>query len=94
MADKGYTCNLTVILSVDLEGYSRLMGEDEDAAIKTLTSYEELMATLIYKHRGRVVDSPRDNPLTKLLNVGDAVGSSVGIQEEITIHFLITSPKA
>jgi len=35
---------LTAILSADVEGYSRLMGEDEEATIRTLTSYREAMA--------------------------------------------------
>ncbi len=30
---------LTAILSSDVEGYSRLMAEDEEATIRTLTSY-------------------------------------------------------
>ena len=60
MAEKGFRRKLTAILSADVEGYSRLMGEDEDATIRTLTTYRELMSTIIQKHRGRVVDSPGD----------------------------------
>ena len=41
---------LTAILSADVEGYSRLMGEDEEATIRTLTSYRKVMATLIQQH--------------------------------------------
>ncbi len=36
---------LTAILSADVEGYSRLMGEEEEATIRTLTYYRQLMAT-------------------------------------------------
>jgi len=35
---------LTAILSADVEGYSRLMREDEDATIRTLTSYRSAIA--------------------------------------------------
>jgi adenylate cyclase len=35
MNTKGFKRKLTAILSADLEGYSRLMGEDEDATIRT-----------------------------------------------------------
>ncbi len=52
---------LTAILSADVEGYSRLMGEDEEATIRTLTSYRQVMGALIPLHRGRVMDSPGDN---------------------------------
>jgi len=48
---------LAAIMSADVKGYSRLMGEDEVATIRTLTRYRAVMATLIRQHRGRVVDS-------------------------------------
>jgi adenylate cyclase len=53
MAPEEFKRKLTAILSADVEGYSRLMGEDEEATIRTLTTYRELMPTLIQKHRGR-----------------------------------------
>lgn len=56
---------LAAILSADVEGYSRLMGDDEVATVRTLTSYREVMSTLIRQHRGRVVDSPGDNLLAE-----------------------------
>jgi len=83
MTEVGYKRKLTAILSADVEGYSRLMGEDEDATIRTLTSYRELMTTLIQKHRGRVVDSPGDNLLAEFVSVVDAVESAVAIQKEL-----------
>jgi TolB-like protein/class 3 adenylate cyclase len=86
MTDEGFKRKLTAILSADVEGYSRLMGEDEDATIRTLTSYRELMSTLIQKHRGRVVDSPGDNLLAEFLSVVDAVRCAVEIQEELRVR--------
>jgi len=86
METEGYKRKLTAILSADAEGYSRLMGEDEDATIRTLTSYRELMSTLIQKHRGRVVDSPGDNLLAEFLSVVDAVRCAVEIQEELRVR--------
>ena len=64
---------LTAILSADVKGYSRLMGDDEEATIRTLTAYREVMATLIQQHRGRVVDSPGDNLLAEFASVVEAV---------------------
>ena len=86
MAEKDFKRKLSAILSADVEGYSRLMGEDEDATIRTLTSYRELMSTLIQKHRGRVVDSPGDNLLAEFLSVVDAVRCAVEIQEELRVR--------
>src|SRR2546422_367717 len=71
---------LTAILSADVKGYSRLMGADEVATIRTLTAYREVMATLIQQHRGRVVDAPGDNLLAEFVSVVDAVQCAVVIQ--------------
>jgi adenylate cyclase len=86
MAEENFKRKLTAILSADVEGYSRLMGEDEDATIRTLTTYRELMSTLIHKHRGRVVDSPGDNLLAEFTSVVDAVRCAVEIQEELRVR--------
>ena len=48
MTEQGFKRKLTAILSADVEGYSRLMGDDEEATIRTLTAYRELMSTLIH----------------------------------------------
>ena len=50
---------LAAVLSTDVKGYSRLMGEDEVATIRTLTAYRELMTTLIQQHRGCEWDGVR-----------------------------------
>jgi len=86
MTQEDYQRKLTAILSADVEGYSRLMGEDEDATIRTLTTYRGLMTTLIHKHRGRVVDSPGDNLLAEFGSVVDAVRCAVEIQEELRVR--------
>ena len=86
MNQEQFKRKLTAILSADVEGYSRLMGEDEDATIRTLTAYRELMSTLIQKHRGRVVDSPGDNLLAEFGSVVDAVRCAVEIQEELRVR--------
>jgi adenylate cyclase len=82
MAPEGYKRKLTTILSADVAGYSRLMGEDEAATVKTLTNYREIMADLIKQHRGRVVDSPGDNLLAEFTSVVDAVQCAVAVQKE------------
>jgi class 3 adenylate cyclase len=83
MTTESFKRKLTAILSADVEGYSRLMGEDEDATVRTITAYREVMTTLILKHRGRVVDSPGDNVLAEFASVLDAVRCAVEIQEEL-----------
>src|SRR5438094_5406912 len=74
---------LAAIFSTDVKGYSRLMGEDEVATIRTITAYREVMASLIQQHRGRVVDSPGDNLLAEFPSVVEAVQCAVAIQQEL-----------
>ncbi|NIQ89278.1 MAG: adenylate/guanylate cyclase domain-containing protein, partial [Deltaproteobacteria bacterium] len=68
---------LSAILSADVKGYSRLMGEDELGTVRTLEAYREMIAEVIRNYRGRVVDSPGDNILAEFLSVVDAVESAV-----------------
>ena len=82
MAPEGFKRKLTAILNADVEGYSRLMRENEETTIRTLTTYREAMATLIQKYRGRVVDAPGDNLLAEFASVVDAVQCAVEIQRE------------
>ena len=83
MADEGFKRKLTAILSADVEGYSRLMGDDEEATVRTLTSYREVLTTLIQQHNGIVLDSPGDNLLAEFVSVVDAVQCAVAVQKEI-----------
>ena len=83
MAKEGFKRKLTAILSADVEGYSRLMGDDEEATVRTLTSYREVLSTLIQQHNGKVLDSPGDNLLAEFVSVVDAVQCAVAVQKEI-----------
>jgi len=83
MAEKGFKRKLTAILSADVEGYSRLMGDNEEATVRTLTAYREVLTTLIQQHNGKVLDSPGDNLLAEFVSVVDAVQCAVAIQKEI-----------
>ena len=83
MTQEGFKRKLAAILSADVEGYSRLMGEDEDATIRTLTSYRELMTNFIQQYRGRVVDAPGDNLLAEFVSIVDATECAVKIQRKL-----------
>ena len=83
MAQEGFKRKLTAILSADVAGYSRLMGEDEEATVRTLTAYREVITTLIQQHNGKVLDSPGDNLLAEFVSVVDAVQCAVSVQKEI-----------
>ena len=83
MAKEGFKRKLTAILSADAVEYSRLMGEDEEATVQTLTAYREVLSTLIQQHNGKVVDSPGDNLLAEFVSVVDGVQCAVAVQKEI-----------
>jgi adenylate cyclase len=72
---------LAAILSADVKGYSRLMGEDEEWTLRTLNAYKEVMRSLIQQHRGLVVNAPGDNVLAEFASVVDAVQCAVEIQQ-------------
>jgi adenylate cyclase len=77
---------LTAILSADVKGYSRLMGEDEVGTIRILETYRRVMSDLIQTKGGRVVDSPGDNVLAEFASVVDALESAVEIQKELRVR--------
>ena len=81
MTEDRVKLKLSAILSADVKGYSRLMGEDEVSTVRTLESYRKVMADLIDQFRGRVVDSPGDNLLAEFGSVVDAVQCAVEIHE-------------
>ena len=72
---------LTAILSADVKGYSRLMGEDEEWTVRTLDTFKGVMKNIIPQHHGRVVDSTGDNLLAEFASVVDAVQAAVEIQQ-------------
>src|ERR1700746_4099924 len=71
---------LTAILCADVFGYSRLMGEDEEATLLTLSAYRKIIDTLIENHRGRFVNSAGDSVLAEFTSVVEAVSCAVEIQ--------------
>lgn len=83
MTTQGVKRKLTAILSADVVGYSRLMGDDDAATVRTLGEYREVIANYIIQYRGRVVDSPGDNLLAEFASVVDAVQCAAEIQREL-----------
>jgi len=83
MPQEGFKRKLAAILSADVEGYSRLMDDNEEATVRTLTSYRTVIADLVQQFRGRVVDMPGDNILAEFTSVVDAVNCAVEIQREL-----------
>jgi adenylate cyclase len=74
---------LTAILCADVYGYSRLMGEDEEATIRNLSAHRRTIDALIEKHHGRFVNSAGDSVLAEFASAVKAVECAVAIQTEL-----------
>jgi adenylate cyclase len=71
---------LTAILCADVHGYSRLMGEDEEATIRNLSVHRRTIDRLIEQHHGRFVNSAGDSVLAEFASAVNAVECAVEIQ--------------
>jgi adenylate cyclase len=74
---------LAAILSADAAGYSRLMGEDDVATVRTLSTCRSAVAEIIAAHAGRVVDAPGDNILAEFGSAVDAVKAAAAMQVKL-----------
>ena len=83
MTDDGMKRKLKAIFSADVKSYSKLMGDDEESTVKTITAYREIIAELVDKHQGWVVDSPGDNILAEFDSALNAVSSAIEIQDRL-----------
>src|SRR6516165_2031611 len=92
---------LAAILAVDVAGYSRLMGADEEGTHERLKAhFAQLVRPKIEEHRGRVVKNTGDGLLAEFTSVIDAVrcaaeiqqgmlGRELGVPEDRRIRFRI-----
>ncbi len=93
MTTEDFKRKLTTILHADVQNYSRLMGEDEDATVRTLTAYREVMGVFIQKHRGRVVHGSGDSLLVEFVSVVDAVRGLRPHAPPLTMSVVLTGNK-
>jgi TolB-like protein/class 3 adenylate cyclase/Flp pilus assembly protein TadD len=78
---------LAAILAVDVAGYSRLMGEDEEGTLAALRAVRrELGDPKITEHRGRIVKTTGDGLLVEFASVVDAVRCAFEVQREMVIR--------
>ena len=85
MVEERVQRKLTTILAADVEAYSRLMSADEEATLKTLKSYREIIDGLIAKHDGRLVGTAGDSVLVEFASVVETVRCAISIQEDLAV---------
>ena len=72
---------LAAIVSVDVAGYARLMGQDDSGTLTRLKAHRgELIDAKVAEHDGRIVKSTGDGLLLEFPSVVDAVRCAVEIQ--------------
>jgi len=74
---------LAAIFAADVEGYSRLMGQDEVGTLRTLTAYRVITDRLIASHRGRIFTTAGDSLVADFASAVDAVECAVEVQDAI-----------
>ena len=84
MAREGVERRLAAILSADVVGYSRLMGEDEAGTLARLKAHRaEFVDPTIAEYQGRLVKLMGDGALVEFPSVVDAVECAVAVQQGI-----------
>src|ERR1700760_4685317 len=68
---------LAAIFAADVEGYSRLMGQDEVGTLRTLTAYRVIIDRLFASHRGRIFNTAGDSLVADFASAFDAVQCAV-----------------
>src|SRR5258708_3756403 len=84
MSDERLQRRLAAILSSDVVGYSRLMGQDEAGTLARLKALrQELFDPAIAAHSGRIVKLMGDGALVEFASAVDAVTCALEIQRRV-----------
>ena len=75
---------LAAIFCADVFGYSRLMGDDEEATLRILSAYRRIIDGLIKGHHGSFVNSTGDSVLAEFSSVIEAVNCAVEVQNALS----------
>ncbi len=78
---------VAVILSADVVGYSRLMGDDDLSTLDDIVATRALMAQHVKAHGGRVIDAAGDEMLMEFSSAIEAVLCAVAVQAEMEARY-------
>jgi adenylate cyclase len=84
---------LAAILSADVVGYSNLMAANEAATVEILKSYRDIIARLVVRRGGRVVNAPGDALLAEFPSAVEAVQAAIEIQKSLEGHNIELEPE-
>ena len=86
MNDNRVERRLAAILAADVAGYSRLIGADEEATLRTLDAYRRTISDLVSEHAGRIFGGAGDSVIAEFGSAVQAVRAAVAIQRALDRH--------
>ena len=83
MGDRQFMRQMATVLSIDAVGYSRLMAEDDEAALDAFHERSALITAVCEQHRGRMFGKAGDSLMAEFGNPVDAVRAAVDFQARL-----------
>jgi class 3 adenylate cyclase len=74
---------LAAILFTDIVGFTAMMGEDEEKALRVLEQNRKIQKAIIRKHRGKWLKEMGDGSLVIFYTATEAIGAAIEIQHQI-----------
>lgn len=85
-SEDGIERRLAAVLAADVEGYSRLMAEDEIGTLKALAALRSVMDAAIGNRGGRIANTAGDSVLAEFSTITDAVLCATEVQALLARH--------
>lgn len=82
-ANLGTQRKLTTVLCADVQGYSRLMGADEEGTFATLKAYRDAIDRVVATYGGRVVNTWGDSVIAEFPSAVESVRAAIDIQNDL-----------
>lgn len=83
---------IAAILAADVVGYSRLVADDEEEALRRLASYRAVVDDFIAKGSGRIFNTAGDAVLAEFSSAVEAVRCAIDIQESLRTRNMAYPP--
>ena len=77
---------LTAIMFADIVSYSRMMGANEEEALKLLSDFDSLSIPIVEKFNGTLIKKNGDEIFCEFLSAKNAVDASVEIQNKLAAY--------
>ncbi|HZI54879.1 MAG TPA: adenylate/guanylate cyclase domain-containing protein, partial [Chitinophagaceae bacterium] len=74
---------LAAILFTDIAGYTAIMQEDEQLAIKLVKHHRSVLERIVKDHEGDLIEHYGDGSLSIFTSITQAIQCALGIQQEL-----------